>query len=618
MQTAGTLFVISDIKSLNHPVTCESCETQGRPYQTLDDFPGLRSRILMQLQAAESESRYYAGILDGAVIRYDGGDTTTYTIFWQNVGSTIYKLIVRANPVGDLVEMGVLRIAPDPAFMTEYFQNNATLKDFVGDIGVVTVNDFLDAKRSGHIKSLGRNKSVIDDCQTLIFVNGGPVGGNGGGDGNTGNPGSGPIVRSPWSIPFEVTINGVPIGSGGGCNTIRVECGCNQNPPHIGGYGIYPGCTCKRPDVISIVPCNTDNNLRGHTTPPGLELQAQRDKGAPYRAKNLWWDCVDLLNGAGLLTDHDLYLLRLRECDRYMAGFEGDVNDGATTGHPDAAFCSVWKPYYDRCLSPLPADETQSRWAALMWRNGAAFDYFVENDGMCRVNRILAQLLNSSDATINLFVEILKSPNFTHEEKNVLIEEGRVGEFLQLIEMGIESGLSNADIEYVVKRWIDNGGNYVEILPINYSTATNQERVEHIHKWLRFIQWFQRCNPTFCCPYYALRPVTSQDPPGPTVASYFFNNFTQGGLGTTLEGSIRCRLPSNTLVPIKIELTHWGQPRFQISPIGPIHVSSAEDNSKFAYPKYQSSGQAAAIISLYFPTSQEPNFVKDFIDRPCR
>lgn len=205
-------------------------------------------------------------------------------------------------------------------------------------------------------------------------------------------------------------------------------------------------------------------------------------------------------------------------------------------------------------------------------------------------------------------------------ERRTLIEGNpeMIESIIRLMLMADESGLSSEDAKYVVERWIDNDGGYVEIRPINYNTANDQERVEHIHKWLRYIQWFQRCNPTFCCPYYALRPVTSQDPPGPTVVSYFFNNFTQGGLGTTLNGTIRYLLPINTLVPIKIELTHWSQPRFQISPIGPIQISSIENNSKFAYPKYQSSGQAAATISLYFPTSEEPNFVKDFIDRPCR
>lgn len=427
-------FSMPRFKSLNHPETCESCEGSGKPYQTLDDFPALRSRILTQLQAAEPESRYYAGILDGSVIRSVNGDITTYTIFWQTVGNTVYKLLVRTNSAGNVAEMGVLRIAPSPSFLSGYFQNTALLKDFVGEIGVVTVGDFLDAKRSGSFKSLGRNKSSIDDCQRLIFVNGGPIGGNGGG-GQTGNPfGGEPINRQ---LDGNTTINGGPIlvysSSGGGCIDIEVTCGCHPRDP--GGYGVHPSCDCSnKPNIYRIIPCTTNNTLRGRTTLPGLEPQSQGGKGISGRNKNLWWDCVDLLNGAGLLTDHDLYLLRLRECDRYMAGFEGDVSDGATAEHPDAGFCSVWKPYYDRCLSQLPANETQNRWAALMRRNRAAFNYFVANDGMCRVNGILNQLLNTSDQTINLFVEILQSSDFTDEEKGRLFDPEQIGHVLAYLE----------------------------------------------------------------------------------------------------------------------------------------------------------------------------------------
>lgn len=377
-------FSMPRFKSLNHPETCESCEGSGKPYQTLDDFPALRSRILTQLQAAEPESRYYAGILDGSVIRSVNGDITTYTIFWQTVGNTVYKLLVRTNSAGNVAEMGVLRIVPSPSFLSGYFQNTALLKDFMGEIGVVTVGDFLDAKRSGSFKSLGRNKSSIDDCQRLIFVNGGPIGGNGGG-GQTGNPfGGEPINRQ---LDGNTTINGGPIlvysSSGGGCIDIEVTCGCHPRDP--GGYGVHPSCDCSnKPNIYRIIPCTTNNTLRGRTTLPGLEPQSQGGKGISGRNKNLWWDCVDLLNGAGLLTDHDLYLLRLRECDRYMAGFEGDVSDGATAEHPDAGFCSVWKPYYDRCLSQLPANEAWNRWAALMWRNRALFDKIIRSDNSCK------------------------------------------------------------------------------------------------------------------------------------------------------------------------------------------------------------------------------------------
>jgi hypothetical protein len=377
----GDALSLPRFKSLNHPETCESCEASGKPYQTLDDFPALRARILTQLQAAEPESRYYAGILDGSVISSVNGDITTYTIFWQTVGNTIYKLLVRTNSAGNVAEMGVLRITPEQSFLSGYFQSTTLLKDFVGEIGVVTVGDFLDAKRSGSFKSLGRNKSAIDDCQRLIFVNGGPIGGNGGGGQTENPPGSDPIVRGPG--PIWNTGGGANGGSpgGGGCWEVSLICGCNKR--HAGGTA-NPQCPCRKPDIIEITPCSTDNTLRGRTTLPGLEPQAQGDKGTPGRNKNLWWDCVDLLNGAGLLTDHDLYLLRLRECDQYMAGFEGDVSDGATAQHPDADFCSVWKPYYDRCLSQLPANATQNRWAALMRRNRALFNKIISSDNSCK------------------------------------------------------------------------------------------------------------------------------------------------------------------------------------------------------------------------------------------
>ena len=243
----GDALSLPRFKSLNHPETCESCEASGKPYQTLDDFPALRARILTQLQAAESESRYYAGILDGSVISSVNGDITTYTIFWQTVGDTIYKLLVRTNLAGDVVEMGVLRIAPEQSFLSGYFQSTTLLKDFVGEIGVVTVDNFLDAKRSGSFKSLGRNKSAIDDCQRLIFVNGGPIGGNGGGGQMENPPGSDPIVRGPG--PIWNTGGGANGGSpgGGGCWEVSLICGCNKR--HAGGTA-NPQCPCRKPDII--------------------------------------------------------------------------------------------------------------------------------------------------------------------------------------------------------------------------------------------------------------------------------------------------------------------------------------------------------------------------------
>jgi hypothetical protein len=81
-------FSMPRFKSPNHPEACESCEASGKPYQTLDDFPALRSRILTQLQAAEPESRYYAGILDGSVIHSVNGDITTCSGYYR-LGSCI-------------------------------------------------------------------------------------------------------------------------------------------------------------------------------------------------------------------------------------------------------------------------------------------------------------------------------------------------------------------------------------------------------------------------------------------------------------------------------------------------------------------------------------------------
>lgn len=244
---------------------------------------------------------------------------------------------------------------------------------------------------------------------------------------------------------------------------------------HVGGNGEWSSCNCTNPNAFIIFPC--ENNIVRRSPNSNPFKPACQGTGL---AKNYWWDCVDLLNAVGLLNDHDLYTLRLSRCETYMSGFEGDINDGPAGTHPDANFCSTWKPYFERCLGHLPQPETMNRWGALMWRNRAAFDQLVATDNDCtgdaRLRLVYEQLapvleLNESESSHLLLFE----NGALAQEIQQFLEENNDGvQIMEILLQGMREGhfpiddidelISNMAVAHQKKDWEDIGNNRLETI----------------------------------------------------------------------------------------------------------------------------------------------------------
>lgn len=277
----------------------------------------------------------------------------------------------------------------------------------------------------------------------------------------------------------------------------------------------------------------------------------------------------------------------------------------------------IWVSYYDRCLSQLPANETWNRWAMLMWRNGALFNYLVSNDINCRANGLVEPILDATDEAMDFYYHLLEGDVLSEQQKDELQNPNRVSELLGLIESGIEGGLSNEDIQYVVKGWIDNDGAYVPVKPIDWSQTDMQGRVTHLHKWLRYIHKVIDCDPSLALPFYSMRPPVG-DEPTENLVGWFFYNAPSSQSGVTLDGSISYRYYNQgQSLGISIEWTRlWQDQRFRIST--PAPVGTIDPNRRKIFYNYgETNHQNASVVTIYFPTASEDAFMRDF-KSPCR
>lgn len=316
--------------------------------------------------------------------------------------------------------MGVIEIMLDPQFLSSY-HNGSTLHDsFKGEVKVHTLNDYLRAKTL--------NANSVENCYRIVF--GAPAsGGGGGGEGLPGRP-TGGVFPGDTPPPGGGTTGGG--GGSSGCYEIVLVCGCD--PHHVGGSGGNPICRCGKADVYILRPCN--QQLRG----------VSFDNHSPIRAprqKSNYWDCVDLLGEMGLLTDSDLFLHRLIQCEHYQQPY--DVGDSPSTVHPDYSFCDTWITYRDRCIASPSTnmDEVNVRWAALMWRNRAAFDQLLQSDNDC-----------TGDARIRLvYEELMPEIGLSGDEANWLFDHPAVATeinlFLQNHTLEHESAAREASAIYL-------------------------------------------------------------------------------------------------------------------------------------------------------------------------
>ena len=336
-----------DITSDAHgPVHLDGGAGQKSVYKNLDELPDLKGKLLVELQAVQSDISVYEGLLNGPVIETDNPSTggKFYMIYWEAFGGSLFKLLVKTDLNGDPIKANVFELDFDEGFLQSYYARETDIPHIEGSVNVMTIHRFFE-KRNGD--DSGGVDPCIKDCMTIVFGNPDPPSGGGGSSNGPSEGNSSSIPELPEGCHVEIS---------------AVVCGCS--PHHIGGYS-SPDCVCGYPDIYfwSLVCELTDEVIE--------------DRGAEGI-----WDCVDILNNFGLITDHDLYLMRLEECGGYLESYDyGPDNPSGT--HPDLEFCEDWMTYQNNCIAPLEWKDSKDAWAELMWKNPQAFHCLMSNDDGC-------------------------------------------------------------------------------------------------------------------------------------------------------------------------------------------------------------------------------------------
>jgi hypothetical protein len=325
-------------------------DEEALTFKNLDELPSLKQKILGEFQAYESDESLYTNLLKGNVIKSSdlNNGTENYSIILSVQANRMYKLFASTNALGEILQFGVLEIEFDGNFLNNYFSYQAEVNNFKGTIRVGQVENYFDLMRG--------NDAAFNDCWNIVFNTDGPLpGGSGSGSGSSNG------VITPGDEP------GVVIPDGCTYQMFRT-CGCR--PSHPGGNN-NPDCRCKKDDIYYlIITC---------------ELQ-QEDSGIEDRNPD-FWDCVNLLNNLGILTDSDLYIQRLLACNG--ADDPSDTGpDNPSNDFPDTDFCANWNDYYDNCIAGnLPPNMTYleviQTWGNFFFSNPDAFNQIISNSGNC-------------------------------------------------------------------------------------------------------------------------------------------------------------------------------------------------------------------------------------------
>ena len=190
------------------------------------------------------------------------------------------------------------------------------------------------------------------------------------------------------------------------------------------------------------------------------------------RTGGSFWDCVDVLNSFGLLTDHDLYLQRLEECQGYLEPY--DYGPGNPSGvHPDLDFCEQWQPYLEDCLSGgMLYRQTIDDWAELLWKNEAAFNCLVQNDNGCSAGN---ELMPDYTEYIN---GVSALPCLTEQEKCNFITNPDPTGIVLIEELQPEIGFDNGELCWLMDE--DNRSLISKIQEFKESYPNNTNTKDYI------------------------------------------------------------------------------------------------------------------------------------------